>query len=144
MNKNDFDKIKEAVADVSKGEVKIDQGEWGVKWSEESKKWVFEAPYEKTCCPLGAVLLKHQPPVVESLFDPCVTTAAKFFDTTVEKVQSFTSGFDGEGFDETDEDKEVYEMGREIGLDLGLSYVDHVESEEDLVDYFDDYNTFHL
>ena len=116
-----------AINEAEQHEVKIVQEDWGVEWNFEAKKWVFEDPYNKTACALGAVLLKHQPEPKENNCNPDATIA-QFLGVDNVFVMDFISGFDDGSYGNT---SKANCLGAEVGEEAGFVYNNHNDDDDD-------------
>ncbi|GIW90891.1 MAG: hypothetical protein KatS3mg109_1323 [Pirellulaceae bacterium] len=84
--------IRKAVEAAKKAGYTIVCGDWGVEWDESAKRWVSPS---KCCCPLGAVLLLHQP---NRVCDSYVESLAKHLEVSGGWIVGFFAAIDREPF----------------------------------------------
>ncbi|GIW89976.1 MAG: hypothetical protein KatS3mg109_0408 [Pirellulaceae bacterium] len=79
--------IAEAVEAAKKAGYRIVYGDWGVEFKAEAKRWV--SPHG-CCCPIGAVLLVHQPDYRLGI----ISGAAKYLGVSTYWIKGFYSAVD--------------------------------------------------
>lgn len=128
--------ITDAVEEAKQHECHIVRGDWGVDWDEKSQKWKI---FGKCCCPMGAVLLKHQPKPCEVIVDGnevlyinMMAAVSSFLGVPEAQVEGFIAEFDN-----SDVKYPSHDTFEDLGNKFAFTYCVSSGPEEDEEEYYE-------
>lgn len=110
--------VRAAVRKVRADGLRIEDGDWGVDWDLQ-EGWILKYEDERCVCPMGAVLLVHQPSSARYPTSS-VRAAAEFLGARVGEIDAFNAGFDDGGGPGIEDgvDQAAYAFGRQMRREI--------------------------